>query len=466
MTAEQIAGTVTGTLQTWLDQQLLGSTPVYITGESSFVSIDNTSSLPAYFTVVVSYSHTITVQSDNAGIGSYSITLPTIASATALIGANQTGQVQIYYGDDTYGTLPDVQAPIAIYVLGGYTKSQEIYYVGQSSTTMQWPSIVGSSVILANPSGAKPVQKPDPANSVFETPIKSFVVENPDNQTYQTHILIQNPFAIPLQAVVTQPLPTGIAILSTAGFLSNASIVWTNILATNGLVDDTFSFTLPVLPGMQTNLPAPSLVFSDSTGTNSLTVQAATPVFSGLFPIQVGGTIPPGAFGVDALVQITITNLVAANENGSLTISVADLNGNAITNFPTMFSVNGETGTNLTFTLPGTLPVGQYFITGTLNMNGGTGQMFSSVYVVPEIPFALYAAAPGWPTTNGINLSLRGPIGSNYVVEASTDLTTWTPIIYFASTNSPTPFTDTTATNSSARFYRALMVPIATSQPQ
>jgi hypothetical protein len=269
MTAEPITGTITGTLENWLGQLLFNTTAVNITGENSFVSINNTTALPAYFTVIVSYSHTITVQSDNAGIGSYSITLPAVASATQLIGANQTAQVPIYYGDESHGILPDVGAPISIYVLGGYNNNQAIYYLGQSSTTMQWPaSVTGSSVTSASPSGAKPLGGPPSTNFVFETPIKSFVVQNPTNQTYQAHILVENPFAISLQAVVTQPLPSGVSVLSTTGMLSGASIVWTNTIVTNGLADDTFTFTLPALPGMQTNLPVPTLVFSDSTGTN------------------------------------------------------------------------------------------------------------------------------------------------------------------------------------------------------
>ena len=467
MTAVSISGTVIGTIENWFSQQLFNQTIVNITGENTFVSVGNTSSLPAYFTVIASYSHTISVQSDNLGIGSYSITLPVIASATKQIGANQTAQVQIYYGDESHGVLPDVGTPISISVLAGNNKDQAIYYAGQSSTTMQWPaSVLNSSQTFAKPLAPKPLGGPASTNNfIFETPIKSFIVQNPSNQTYQAHILVANPFAIPLQAVVTQPLPSGISVLSTTGFLSGTSIMWTNTIFTNGLVDDTFTFALPVLPGMQTNLPAPTLVFSDSTGSNSWTIQAATPTFTGLFPIQVAGFIPPGAFGVDTPLQITVTNLVAAAESGYLTVSVTDLNGNAVTNFSATFSVNGAAGTNVNFTLPGNIPVGQYFVTGTLNMNGGAGQMLSGVYVVPPIPLMLHVGVPGFPTTNGMNLSLQGPIGSNYLIEASADLVNWTPLIYFTSTNSTSYFTDTTATNSSARFYRAVIISVSEVAP-
>jgi len=60
-------------------------------------------------------------------------------------------------------------------------------------------------------------------------------------------------------------------------------------------------------------------------------------------------------------------------------------------------------------------------------------------------------------TTNGLSLMLHGYIGSNYVIEASTDLLNWVPVTNFAIINSPFYFTDPTATNYQWRFYRATM---------
>jgi hypothetical protein len=236
-------------------------------------------------------------------------------------------------------------------------------------------------------------------------------------------------------------------VLNTTGLVSSASIVWTNTLATNGVIMDSFTFSLPVPSGVQTNIPAPTLVFTDGTGTNSWTIQAATPVFNGVFPVQLGTpSIPVGTYGVNTPIQIGLTNPAAAAETGSMTVSITDANGNIVTNVTGNFSLAAGMGTNLMFTAAGDLPVGQYFVTGTLNMNGSSGQAFSGVYVVSAIPFMLQAGWPGLPNTNGMNLSLQGPI-------------------YFTSTNSPSYFTDTTTTNSSARFYRAVMVSFTTSAP-
>jgi hypothetical protein len=50
-----------------------------------------------------------------------------------------------------------------------------------------------------------------------------------------------------------------------------------------------------------------------------------------------------------------------------------------------------------------------------------------------------------------------GSVGSNYTLEASTSLTSWTSLFGFGCTNSPTVLLDTSATNFSRRFYRAVV---------
>jgi hypothetical protein len=60
-------------------------------------------------------------------------------------------------------------------------------------------------------------------------------------------------------------------------------------------------------------------------------------------------------------------------------------------------------------------------------------------------------------TANGFNLMLQGPIGSNYVIQASTNLVNWQTVTSFLSTTWLTYFNDIAATNSPYRFYRTIM---------
>ena len=56
--------------------------------------------------------------------------------------------------------------------------------------------------------------------------------------------------------------------------------------------------------------------------------------------------------------------------------------------------------------------------------------------------------------TNGFNLMLQGPVGSNYVLQASGDLFQWQTFTNFSSTSWLTYFNDPAATNYPFRFYR------------
>jgi len=58
-------------------------------------------------------------------------------------------------------------------------------------------------------------------------------------------------------------------------------------------------------------------------------------------------------------------------------------------------------------------------------------------------------------TVNGFKLVLTAPTGSNVVVQASSDLNTWTSISTNSAPTGSVTYTDTSATTRSRRFYRA-----------
>jgi hypothetical protein len=304
-----------------------------------------------------------------------------------------------------------------------------------------------------------PVPLDESTNMVpIETLIRSVAFQNPNNQTYQAQIWVVNPFAIPLLARVTQPLPPGVKVVSTDGLLGPDSIVWAKTVATNGLAEQSFSFTFPVPPGALTNLPPPTLVLSDSTGTNSLTQTTAAASFIGLFAVGVSNVIPTGTWGMDATAQLAVTNFTAASQAGSLLVSLTDSNGSAVTNFSVSFSVDGLTATNITYTLPGALVPGAYAVTGVLSMGGGSGQLFSGTYVLAPAPVWLGPGSATGVLSDGFTLQVEGTPGYGYLIECSTNLMDWQPAEYLVLTNSPGNFTDYYAPLYSERFYRAIEV--------
>jgi Immunoglobulin I-set domain len=60
-------------------------------------------------------------------------------------------------------------------------------------------------------------------------------------------------------------------------------------------------------------------------------------------------------------------------------------------------------------------------------------------------------------TANGFQIHLSGPVGSNYVIQASSDLKNWVPISTNAAPTGSVSYTDAAATNLSFRYYRAII---------
>lgn len=294
---------------------------------------------------------------------------------------------------------------------------------------------------------------------VIDNPITSKVIQNPTNQTYQAQLGILNLFVVPFTVTVTQPLPPGATVLTTDGTLHGSSIVWTNTLAPSNAVENSFTFSLSVIPGAQTNLPPATVVFTDTNG-NNLTFQGPAPNFDGLFPVVVSSSIPAAVPGVDSTMSVTVTNVTASSQSGSLTVVLTDSSGNTVTNVLESFVLDGSDSTNLSFILPGSLPPGSYSLTGSLSINGGSGQVLAGTYVVPEPPVALSLGSTPALTTNGLDLALQGPAGE-YLIEASSDLSSsanWQPILFYSNTNASFyyNFTAPVATNANQQFYRAV----------
>jgi hypothetical protein len=291
---------------------------------------------------------------------------------------------------------------------------------------------------------------------IIENPIQSYVFQNRSNQTYEAQIWVVNPFVIPLVATITQPLPSGITVLATDGILGGSSIVWTNLMPSNSVAEMTFSFSVAAVPGASTNLPPPTLIFTDLTQTNSVSLQAAALGFKGVFPVGVSGSVPAGVSGSDVPMVVTVTNWTSTNQAGLISVVVADSGGAQVANLSLPFSLSGLANTNLTFILPGTLPPGSYSVIGSLSINGGGGQVLAGLYVVPAAPITLGAGSTAVGSAGGFTMMLQGPIGFACLIEASTNLVDWQPIQYFVATSSPAYFTDYSATYYNQRFYRAV----------
>jgi len=455
---------IIGDLTTWAGQTFGGTTYVHVDNAYSLLTVRNTGTRAATFNVNAFYSHTFAL-SDPLSIHGISIVVPMVASVVANIGAGQSAVVRVDYFDGVTGATPDVGSPVVLQVLGS-DGSGGLFAVDQASSTMRWQQAgVGGWFVGAKGSkGPVPQDGPQPeddgSTNLFglETPIKAFVYPDATNQVYQGQVWVVNPFAIPLGAAIAQPVPAGVTVLSTDGAAGGGWIVWTNTLGTNGVVEHLFSFTLSVMPGVETNLPPPTVVFSDATGTNSLTMTASAAGFPGLFPVGVSGFVPVGTWGMDTPAQLAVTNYTAVSQAGTLAIALTDTNGVVVTNFSLPFAVGGFAGVSVSYSLPGGLAPGSYAVSAVAAIGGGSGRLFSGTYVL-GVSAVWFGWGPGTGVVpDGFAMELQGTAGYGYLIQCSTNLVDWQPLQYLALTNGAGFFTDYYAPNYGQRFYRASTV--------
>jgi hypothetical protein len=109
--------------------------------------------------------------------------------------------------------------------------------------------------------------------------------------------------------------------------------------------------------------------------------------------------------------------------------------------------------------LPAAVTNGLYTLSFRLDSFNGTASSITVTNVTTgfagvEQPFTLAVVG----STNGIPLlKLTGATNFNYLLQSSTNLVDWTPSALLLNTNGTVLFTDTSATNSAQRFYRALL---------
>jgi hypothetical protein len=154
--------------------------------------------------------------------------------------------------------------------------------------------------------------------------------------------------------------------------------------------------------------------------------------------------------GMTADQNFTVTNLGAGTLCGTASVPAPF---SVVAGSP--YSLSANQNTTITFRYS---PASAGSDSQTVTFTGGGGATRSvsgSAYTVSPIP--LLGTGSSFWGTNGFNLTLNGPLGSNLVIQSSTNLFNWTPLTNFVITNPPIHFSDPAATNFNHRFYRAVV---------
>jgi hypothetical protein len=171
----------------------------------------------------------------------------------------------------------------------------------------------------------------------------------------------------------------------------------------------------------------------------------------GILMSQVyAGVGPPPVINVQPLDR-------TVQEGDTVSFTVAVTSGTALT-YKWYFNGNlfnggyGQGTQTITITNVHSADAGIYSV--QVKNAGGSATSSNAVLTVLRTPLRCNSAGM---TTNGFNILFSGPAGSNYVILASTNLKSWTPISTNAAPTGSVTFTDKAATNHSARYYRAML---------
>jgi hypothetical protein len=105
----------------------------------------------------------------------------------------------------------------------------------------------------------------------------------------------------------------------------------------------------------------------------------------------------------------------------------------------------------------GTLYAGGSFTMAGTNISYNVAEAFLNG---PPVSLAIITANPAFGFTDGVfGFDVSGPAGSNVVIQAGSDLKTWTPLQTILLTNGLAFFSDSQSATTARRFYRAQLSP-------
>ncbi|HMD53264.1 MAG TPA: hypothetical protein VKJ65_01785, partial [Phycisphaerae bacterium] len=123
----------------------------------------------------------------------------------------------------------------------------------------------------------------------------------------------------------------------------------------------------------------------------------------------------------------------------------------------TSLTTDGTGNGTFTLTVSGNY-VGQYFSATATSSGGDTSEFDADVQAV-SAPASPQFIGPFSLTSTGFNAQISLTVSQNYSIQTTTNLAnsnSWVDLTNFAAANTLFPFTDRTATNFRARFYRVV----------
>ncbi len=375
-----------------------------------------------------------------------------LAPDYATLKYNSLGQqqwVQRYdFGDDDQAASLALDASGDVYVTGSSKSS-----TGYDFATIKYLSVDGSQ---------QGVARFNSAGTLNDTAVGLAI----DNQ-YNVYVAGQGFSPLDYVLVKNQPLlhPPIVSAPSVSQITTNAAFFTANVNPQGAPTACYFQY------GVTTNYGSFSLASALGSGNNIVAMAASV---TGLIPgtlyhcrvvafNTIGVTLGEnstfttiGTFeGPPAILTPPQSQTVSSGQNVDLNVVAT---GPGPLNYQWSYNGNplsGATSSSLTLTNVRAANAGNYSV---LVFNGGGSTSSAAIVTVTNPPCMLSIPDSAGNPANGFVFRLSVPVGSTYVILASTNLQDWTPIYTNVAWTATVILTDSTSTNYSRRFYRTAVL--------
>jgi uncharacterized repeat protein (TIGR01451 family) len=367
-----VPNTVDGTIGSISNFSVRCCLGIFEVASYSDVQVSNRSApgaAPATFEVFTEYSY-------YGGV--FGLTyMPIVVENIIQLAPGESGTVRIFYKDQALGGSPVPGTFVNFEVLG--TNEAGTFYVGHAGT--QWNSPTPVYVTSSSAKESMRYLSMLSNTPVVENPISTYVLGNQDTLTYEAQIWVTNPFTQNITTVVTQPITSGIQVISNTGTFSDTTITWSQVITPGQSLPLTFTFRFSGEPGSIATLPAAALQLS-LPPTGQLVTTASYPVtFTAFLPVKSEGLWPgPIRSNTISTVPFTVTNLLSdASSPGTIQLQLAEVGRSTVYSQSYSFELAPSAVAAISFTLPVTIPVGRYLAIATLNYGSGKHIVYSEL---------------------------------------------------------------------------------------
>ncbi len=317
-------------------------------------------------------------------------------------------EIGLYFKHETQDLRPDNGAPITYLIFAtnehglfhAYTIVHNFQPQRETTSdlrrlTVEYHSAVGAAM-------AERRWALDQADDEIPWPVQSYLGANQHELTQVVYTRVQNPFASPMLATVTQTIPTAITVIDPGGgTFANDQIVWryvvaphdVEVLSVRGEVSGAAGSQIALQPA-QLSFDLPEYDATVRVTSNALTLTPQAPLY--------GEAVLPAHVVQETSIPVTVTNMSDVDLTVTARLQISEINGGVVNESHVNVQAQARSSTVAQLPMPPNMPNDAHVVSITLLANGFTAPVFDDIV-------RLWAQAPVAMVPMNLKVYSAGP---------------------------------------------------------